>query len=59
VQGATFLQNAEIVPYEFLSKLHVNENGFYHGARHSTSGKWNEINKGDRLTKASPDEEIG
>jgi len=54
VQGATFLQNAETVPYEFLSELYWIESGFYRGAPHSTSGKWDAINRGARFTKSIP-----
>jgi len=58
VQGATFLQNAETVPYEFLSELYGVENGFYHGSPHSTTGKWDATNQGARFTKSIPCEEI-
>ena len=51
VQGATFLQNAETVPYEFLSELYEIENGFYCGAPHSTCGKWDAVNRGARFTQ--------
>ena len=52
MQGATFLQNAETVPYEFLSELYGIENGFYCGAPHSTCGKWDAINRGARFTQS-------
>jgi len=42
------------MPYEFLSELRGNENRLYHGAPHSTSGKWDAINRGARLTKSIP-----
>jgi len=58
VQGTTFLQSAETVPYEFLSELYGNENGFYYGVLHFTNGKWDAINRGDRVTKSIPDEKI-
>jgi len=54
VRGATFLQNAEIVPYEFLIELCGNENGFSYGAPHSSSGKWNAINRGACFTESIP-----
>jgi len=54
VQGATFLQNAETVSYKFLSKLYGIENGFYRGALHSTTGKWDATNRGARFTKSIP-----
>jgi len=54
VQGAIFIQNSETVHYEFLSKLYGNENGFYRGAPHSTSGKWDAIKRGARFTKSIP-----
>jgi len=52
VQGATSLQSAETVPYEFLSELYGNEIGFYHGIPHSTNGKWDRISRGARVTKS-------
>jgi len=58
VQSATFLQNAETVPYKFLSELYGKENGFDHGATHSTSVKWYAINREARFTKSIPGEEI-
>jgi len=58
VHGATFLRNAETVPYEFLSELYGIENGFYRGTPHSIAGKWDAINRGARLTKSIPGEEI-
>jgi len=58
VQGVTFLQKAETVPYEFWSELYGTENEFYDGAPHSTSGKRDAINRGARLPKATPGEEI-
>jgi len=54
VQGATFLQNFKTMPYVFLSELFGNENGFYHGAPHSSYGKWDTINRGARFTKSIP-----
>jgi len=32
----------------------LNWNGFYRGAPHSTSGKWDAINRGPRFTKTIP-----
>jgi len=58
VQGATFFQNIETVPYEFLSELYKNENGFHHGAPYSTIGKWDATNREARFTKESPGDEI-
>jgi len=57
VPGATFLQNAETVPYECLSELYGIEIRFYCGAPHSTSGKRDAINRGARFTKSIPGEE--
>jgi len=54
VQGATFLQNSETVPYELLSELYWIENGFYCGSLHSTTGKWDATNRGARFTKSIP-----
>jgi len=52
VQSETFLQNAEIVTYVFLRELYDNENGLYHVAPYSTSGKWDAIKRGARFTKS-------
>ena len=52
MQGATFLQNAETVPFEFLVELYGIENGFYYGAPPSTCGKWDVINRGARFTQS-------
>jgi len=58
MQGATFLQNAENVPYEFLSELYGNKNGFYHDAPLPPVVNGIRSTEESVLPKASPGEEI-
>ena len=36
MQGSRFVQNAQTVSYDLQNEFNENENGFYHGAHHST-----------------------